>query len=293
MTSFDYIVAIYNPNSTNNAEQKAKHFKKRAADAGYKVVLQPTGHRGHAVEIAKKVVKEYTRPLLISVSGDGGYNELINGVLTAKHGTKKEPVVAIIAAGNANDHKRTTRGDTPLLTLVKRGNPRPLDLLHLDAGKVQRYAHSYIGFGITPDVGIELNKHDLNRFLEIILVLRSFASFTPFRIHRDGSEQAYANLIFANVSSMSKVLKLDTAANTLRDGKFEVIADEWKGKMRLLLHLLKLVIVGHQHAPKFTQYQFTTVDPLTYVQLDGEIEKISKNTTVTITAKQAALLSLY
>lgn len=290
---FDHIIAIYNPNSTNDAETKAKNFATRAKKSGYRVKLYPTTHRGHASEIAHEIVEQYHHPLLISVSGDGGYNELINGVMRAKRGTQKEPVVAIIAAGNANDHKRLTRGDTPLLRLIKSHRVRPLDLLRLRAGALDRYAHSYIGLGITPEVGIELNKHDLNRFTEVKLILKTFRRFRPFALKRDGSNRRYANLIFANISGMSKVIKLDPEANKLGDGKFEVIAEPWRGKLRLIAHLLKLVIFGSPESPQYKTYSFTTVDAITPVQLDGEIEELIKGADVTVTAQNDAILSLY
>lgn len=291
---FDCIVAIYNPNSTNDAKDKAESLRDEAATHDIKIKLVPTDHPGHAAEIAKDVVASHTSPLLISVSGDGGYNELINGVTGATiHTKKKQPTVAILAAGNANDHKRSTRGDTPLIELIRKGVPRPLDLLRVQAGTLDRYAHSYIGFGITPEVGVQLNKHELNRINEVTLVFRSLARFQPFRIKRQNSITSYSNLIFANISGMSKVIKLDTTGNKLRDGKFEVIADEWHGRWRLVFHLLKLVVVGHRHAPKFEQYTFETVDLETLVQLDGEVEKIPAKTSVHVTAERGAVLSLY
>lgn len=292
-TAFDHIIAIYNPNSTNDAATKARDFQQAAQRAGFDVTLTETTHAGHAEEIAQNIVRRYQQPLLISVSGDGGYNELINGVMQAKSNTTKQPVVAIIAAGNANDHKRTTRGDTPLLELMQAGATKQLDLLRLQTSTLDRYAHSYIGLGITPDVGRALNKHDLNRFLEVKLVWESFREFTPFSIVRDGKTRRYANLLFANVSSMSKILTLDPEANDLNDGKFELIVEPWRGKRQLLAHLIKLVIMGHPKAPQYSTYSFTIASDTTHVQLDGEIKKLPPNTEVTILSQQSAVLSLY
>jgi diacylglycerol kinase family enzyme len=292
MSHFDTITAIYNPNSTNDAATKAQDFARAAAERGVEVELFETDHPGHAAEIVQDIIAAHDAPLLVSVSGDGGYNELINGVMRATKNTRKSPVVAILAAGNANDHKRTTRGDTPLLELIVRAAPLPLDLLRLQTEQLDRYAHSYIGLGITSTVGIQLNKHDLNRFNEIGLVIHSLASFAPFRIKRDGIVTAYSNLLFANVDSMSKVIKLDTADNSVHDGKFEVISDVWRGKLRLLLHLLRLVLFGHAHTPQYSQYEFTTVEN-TAVQMDEEIETLSSGVLVSITAQKAAILSLY
>ena len=291
--TYDHIVAIYNPNSTNDAPAKAADFRDDAARAGVIVQLIETDHAGHAIEIAHDIVSKYDHPLLISVSGDGGYNELINGVIAAKKNTQRRPVVAILAAGNANDQKRATREDTPLLDLILHDEPRPLDLLRLQTDMIYRYAHSYIGLGFTPEVGIELNRHELNRWREIQLVFRSLTRFSPFHITRDNTTNTYASIIFANIRHMSKVLKLDTASNDLQDGKFELIAAPWHGKFRLVMHFLRLATFGAPETPQFHTYSFTTIDSKTPVQLDGEIESIPKDTKVTITAESNTVLSLY
>lgn len=289
---YDTIAAIYNPNSTNDASTKAALFQQSAGRAGIDVRLIETSHPGHPEHIASDIVKQFEHPLLISVSGDGGYNELINGVMKAKKGTEKQPVVAILAAGNANDHKHATR-DTALLDLILHGEPKNLDLLRLQAGHLDRYAHSYIGFGFTPAVGIELNRHALNRWREIQLIFRSFTKFSPFHIMRYTAQTTYASMVFANIRRMSKILQLDTVSNDLQDGKFELIAAPWNGKWRLIVHFIRLAIFGAPKAPQYHVYSFTTIDAKTPVQLDGEIESLPKNTEVTITAEQKVILSLY
>lgn len=287
------IVVIYNPNSTNNAAAKAKRFYRVAQKSGYTVRLLATTHAGHAREIARELTVRYKRPLIIASSGDGGYNEVINGVMDGKTDSPSHrPVVAVIAAGNANDHKRMTRGSTPLITLLKRNDPKPLELLHLSCGDVKRYAHSYIGLGITPEVGIELNRHDLNRWREIAIVLGAFWRFQPFRIVRQGKKLKLSSLIFANIAGMAKAIKLDIRGNSLSDGKFEVITFRYRGKLILLLDMLRSVIRGNAKAPQVSSYSFTTTAK-TPVQLDGEIEMLPSNRKATVRCVQGQVESLY
>lgn len=290
MARYDHIAAIYNPNSTNDARSKAENFKIAAKKRGFTVTLTPTDHPGHAIELAKEICKKYRSPLLVSVSGDGGYNELVNGVMQAqKYSPNTNPVVAIIAAGNANDHKRTTRGDTPLVELLE-GSPKPLDLILLEAGPTKRYAHSYIGLGITPKVGVELNRHELNFWREIMIVIKSFRTFKPFSIIIDGTTHRFGSIVFANVNGMAKVLKLTDDA-PLRDGKFNIIRLPYHGTGRLLLDLF-LMTLRARPAPEANKFVFTT-DAKTPVQLDGEIEQLDASTEVTITSVKEAILSLY
>lgn len=204
---YDFIATIFNPNSTNNAEKKAEDFAKQAEANGFKVELIATKKAGHAYEIAKSLVEKYKRPLIISASGDGGYNEVINGIIDGKkQSPSSQPVCAIIAAGNANDHKRLTRQSTPLIKLLKANKPRHIDLIKLSYSGFSRHAHSYIGLGITPKIGLELNRHDLNRLREMLIVVKSFYKFRPFFIRRDGQRQKLSSLVFANIPGIFTTL---------------------------------------------------------------------------------------
>ena len=291
MAQFDRIIAIYNPNSTNNAAEKAEQFKTAAKKAGFTVHLFKTTHAGHAEEIAFAVAKQYTRPLIISVSGDGGYNEVVNGVMRAKHtDNTKRPVVAVIGAGNANDHKRTTRGNTPLLTLIKRDKPKLIDLVRLTTKDIERYAHSYIGLGITPEVGIELNKHSLSFVKELQIILKTFRDFTPFEIIIDGKRKRLGSLVFANIPGMAKVIKLSDKP-TLSDGEFDIVKLSYRGKWRLILDMLLLAIRAKRSRSASTS-TFRTTSKLP-VQLDGEIEELAARSEVVIESIHEAIESLY
>ncbi|ODU07452.1 MAG: hypothetical protein ABS81_01530 [Pseudonocardia sp. SCN 72-86] len=94
----------------------------------------------------------------MSVSGDGGYDEVVDGVTQAGD---TSTVCAVMAAGNANDHRRATR-ERPPADAIAAGEVRNLDLLRLTVGEGPdaevRYARSYIGVGLTPIVAIDLEK---------------------------------------------------------------------------------------------------------------------------------------
>ena len=82
MSPFDRIVIIFNPQSTGDAPRRPRSCGRtwRVASRTCRCDLRPTEHAGHAREIAREVAAT-GRPLLVSVSGDGGYNEVVNGVL--------------------------------------------------------------------------------------------------------------------------------------------------------------------------------------------------------------------
>lgn len=299
MPSFDHIAIIFNPGSTGDAPQLAENLAeaidKNHETIGIKAALTPTEYAGHAIELARDVALKYKRPLIVSVSGDGGYNEVINGAMQAKQQSPNaRPVTAVVGAGNANDHRRVMR-DEPLIELIKAGEPRSFDLLHIAASAkgydLSRYAHSYIGFGVTPQVGNELNKHGKSLFQEIKTILKTYRAYAPFTIERDGGKILLDNLLFANINEMAKLIKLDDE-NTVRDGKFEVIELRHRSKLRMLGTLLRAAVVGLKNTPSYQTYHLKCLEALP-IQLDGEIEKLPANCDVTVTSAARAIDSLF
>lgn len=299
MSAFDHIAIIYNPNSTGDAPEMAKQLANQIDDE-YKTIkvkasLTPTERARHAIELARDIALQHSHPLIISVSGDGGYNEIVNGAMQAKHEKSScNPVVAVVGAGNANDHRRVMR-DEPLIELIKKQNIRSFDLLCIEVDEkdfsLKRYAHSYIGFGVTPSVGNELNKVEKSILTEIQSILKTYRKYAPFKITRNGITTTLDNLVFANINEMAKFIKLDEE-NTVHDGKFEIIELEHRSKLHMVGTLLKAAILGFKHPPSFSQYSFTVLDALP-IQCDGEIEKLPANVKVTVTSKHAAIDSLY
>lgn len=300
MKVFDHIAIIYNPKSTGDASKIAKDLAD-SVNGHYEVVqkratLYPTKRAGDAIELAYDIAQKYARPLIVSVSGDGGYNEVINGVMAAKKlFPAQQPVVAVMGAGNANDHERVVRDNTPLIRLIRKADIKSIDLISLTAESddfaLSRYAHSYIGFGITPEVGHELNKHEKTRWNEMWLTLKTLKNFTPFTVVRDKVSTQYDSLLFANINEMAKFVKLDDK-NTMHDNKFEVVAVRHRGKLHTIKAIGGALLSGFQSPPSFSKYQFRLPDAQP-VQLDGEIEQLPANTSVTIHSHHAAIDSLY
>jgi diacylglycerol kinase (ATP) len=207
---FDRIVLIYSPVNRRVpltlAESVRRELGHRLPDVP--VALQATQHAGHARELASDAATT-GRPLIIAVSGDGVYNEVVNGVLDAS-GTGA--LAAVAAGGNANDHRRSTRR-MPLLDAIvaahARGRARHLDLLRLTVrsagGEWNQYAHSYIVFGLTPLMAIGLKRDRKRTVAELLSVLRIFSTFMPVEILRtDGRRELYDSLVFANVARIAK-----------------------------------------------------------------------------------------
>ena len=106
MRPFDRVVLIFNPASTGDASALAAELRdelqRRQPDLP--VTLQPTEHAGHARDLARDAART-GRPLLVSVSGDGGYNEVVDGTMQAGNDAA---VCAVLPAGTP-----TTTGAPP------------------------------------------------------------------------------------------------------------------------------------------------------------------------------------
>src|SRR6478672_13590354 len=126
---FHKAVVIYNPNSTGDSEKNAKQFaddlKNESSEISIEIVA--TKYAGHAEEIAAEYADE-KNTIIISSSGDGGYNEVINGSLSGK----AECAVAVLPSGNANDHHRAVGSDNLAESIIK-GQTIKIEAIKLSA----------------------------------------------------------------------------------------------------------------------------------------------------------------
>lgn len=293
MSPFDRIVIIFNPQSTGDAPRSAEDLRAELARRLPAVPLDlcPTRHAGHARDLAREAAGR-GRPLVVSVSGDGGYNEVVDGVMQAGN---DQAVCAVRAAGNANDHRRVTR-ERPLADAIVAGDVRRIDLLRLTVGTGPgarvRYAHSYIGVGLTPVVAVDLEKGGKGSWKEIISVVRAFSRFRPFPIRlEDGRRRTIDSLLFANIDEMAKYATLSEDSRP-DDGRFEVITQRRTGKLRVLATAIRAATQGLGPQPSATHYAFTTLAPMP-LQLDGELMELDADTPVAVDIAPRALATLF
>ncbi|MDL2341791.1 MAG: diacylglycerol kinase family protein [Patescibacteria group bacterium] len=288
MSAFTKAFVIFNPNSTGDSKTIAETFcqQLRELQPACNVTLTETTHAGHGEELGYELAKKGKDTLLVSVSGDGGYNELVNGVMKAVDEGSEAPICAVLPGGNANDHYSFI-AKRPLIDAIAAEGLTRLDLLKVEASAT-RYAHSYVGLGLTPLVAVELNKHKLSAIKELWLSLKTFWQFKPFKIVESGKQRTFDSLIMANIGVMAKHLTLDPDAGPPKDGLFEVLRWPHNHKLRLVQQLAKAAI-GKTNSPKSVEkFEFTTVLPMP-MQLDGELQKLKADQPVTVTSAAGTL----
>jgi len=283
---FDAVEIVFNPNSTGDAQERAEELAEQLAERAPELParLRPTERAGHGREIARDAARG-GRPLLVSVSGDGGYNDVVNGLMEAG---ADAAYAAVLAAGNANDHRRVTK-ERPLIDGIVEGDVSRLDLLKMtaDDDREVRYAHSYIGLGITPVVALELEKGGKGSIREIVSTIRSFARFRPFEIETDAGRESLDSLILANIREMAKFAELSDEGEP-DDGRFELIMLRHAAKWRMLAIAVRAALRGLGPQPTAREFRFRTVDPMP-VQVDGEVADLGHGVTVTVEIAPGAL----
>lgn len=293
--TFSNIIIIYNPKSTGNSKKNAvelrRELKKRLKNTT--VELLATKYAGHAEKLGAKYANQKDT-LLVSSSGDGGYNELINGVLSQKN---NNVALSVLPSGNANDHFRATTSGS-LLDQIVAGKTTKIDVLELEAtinSKTwTRYAHSYIGVGLTAYIGKKLTVAKLNPLNEKWLVVKYLLRFQHVSLKITSWQQKkfyrYQSLVVANIDRMSKVIRLDDDAST-NDGMFEIYAIGSKALFSLLKVLLRASMTGKKLTARAKSINFVSKHQFE-VQCDGEVFKLDKNQKVAIKIQPGLLKTI-
>ena len=288
---FDRVVLVFNPAKTGMADWISGLQRELTAELpDLQVDLMPTEFAGHARDLARSAAASGA-PFIVSVSGDGGYNEVVNGVMDVPASLA---VCTVLPAGNANDHHRSMMA-RPLAEAIREGRVHHIDLLRVTFGGAHlgevRYAHSYVGFGLTPLMAIGIDKGGKGKILELLSVARTLSHLRPFELVRaDGATARFDSLILANIARMAKYGTV-SEANHPDDGRFEVVTLPHSGRWRMALMTLRAVTVGLGHQPSVSSYAFTTRDAVP-CQIDGEVVHVPAGTHVQVESAKGALATV-
>lgn len=288
MRSIDHVVVIFNPKSTRAKKDLVPKFQRQLKKAApdLKVTVIETKRAGHAEEIASTYANE-NNTVLLCASGDGVYNEVVNGVFS-KSGD--HPLLGVIPSGNANDHFHSVAKGSMIERIIK-GKSRSLDVLSVEftdgkGHKKTRFAHSYIGLGLTSYIRKELDEKDVNSFTEKIVATRAFVDSKPVRIRRLSEVLEIDSLVFANISTIAKFFKIKNSSP--QDGKFEVHIVHHSTQLHKAGEILRIGTKKSAVKSRSVAYAFTLLDAGS-IQLDGEVRKLAKNTRVVVSLEPSIL----
>jgi len=290
---FSKINIIYNPLSSRDSKTLALGLQTRLQKAitDTEINCIPTDHPGHARELARETALNEDRPLIVSASGDGGYNEVINGVMDAG---KTRAVCAVLPAGNANDHSRAIQKQ-PLHKAIAKGSLRHIDLLrvtitHPDQDPLVHYAHSYAGLGLTPAMAEMLKDYKQKFAKEFLQIVKMYPKTESIKIKHLGKELELDNLLFANTYQMAKVLTL--SPKTLpNDGMFEVISFPSNHKIKMAQNIVKAAVSKLKVIQSQRVYRFILLHDAR-MQFDGELIEIKQGSKIVVESAYRALTTI-
>jgi len=253
--------------------------------AGVPTELRPTKRAHHALHIAEEYADKNPHGMVISSSGDGGYHEVVNGILNSNN---PQVVAGVLASGNANDHFNFMhQNDKDTIKRIKAGDQQTIDLIKVKTPNWTRYAHSYVGLGITSQIGKELTKHDLNPFIEILLVLKHIFVIRKVKVRIWGRNRTYDSLVFSNIGKMSKYFTLSNEASAT-DGKFEITRIKSSAPLGIFRYFFRAGTSRIDIAPQAKRYTFRALRNM-HIQLDGEIYTILSGDRVVVTSERQKL----
>ena len=99
-----YHFIVNTKSRTGKAKKLWEEIKRELDDHSVKYDYQVTEYAGHAVEIARKLVRKYEAPVkIVVIGGDGTFNEVINGI---KNHEKVQ--LGYIPTGSGNEYLRNS-----------------------------------------------------------------------------------------------------------------------------------------------------------------------------------------
>ena len=231
---------LCNPSSGSNDKEKIiKEFKEVLKNQGYESEVVYTKYSGHA----KKIVAEIEKPdLLVSLGGDGTFNEVVTGNLHRK----EKILLTHIPLGTTNDLGAIFgMGKDPVenLKMSLEGNVKAIDICQINDQPFVYVA----ALGKFTDVAYDTPrnlKEKLGYFAYMINALKSFNQKTHlFEMTYTANGETYKGLYsFALICNASRMGGLEVLQDVkMNDGKFEVLLSNITTKKDIIrsLYLLK------------------------------------------------------
>ena len=195
----------------------------RFSQAGYLVRLFITTRAGDACQVAAECSGEYD--LVVCAGGDGTLNEVVNGLMTLE----KRPPIGYLPNGSTNDFATSLKlSSNPSMAAAAIASGRAT---HLDIGRFNTRFFAYVAsFGAFTKASYsapQAAKNALGHLAYILQGITDLDSLHPYRAKIEADGEVFAGeFIFGavcNSTSLAGLVKLDSKAVQMDDGKFELL----------------------------------------------------------------------
>lgn len=283
-------VFIYNPNSGKKTKKKIKQvadfskIEKIFNEHNYDVEFIETEYAGHAKEIVKNL-----KPvdLVISVGGDGTYNETMSGNFLRK----EKLVLSHLPYGTTNDIGTMFGLGKNLyknIELILTGEVKEIDICTVNG---QPFTYS-AGFGIFMNIPYETKRSLKKKIGHAAYILKAVKDFIIYKAHlyeasyEVNGEKYHGLYSFCLISNANRVAGIKFYNDVkLNDNRFEVLFCNIRKRKNIVKSFLYLTTKGD--IAKVPGFYFHKTDKLkiTFHEklkkpwcVDGEKYEIEKNT---------------
>ena len=248
-------VVIYNPNSGNTIKKRnIKTYKSIIENHGYSVTFIGTEYKGHAKEIVSHI--GYV-DLVISMGGDGTFNEIVHGNLCRK----KRLVLAHIPIGTTNDvgvmfgYGKEKKKN---IDLCLKGEIKGMDIPLINGRPFVYVA----GFGKFMNIPYDTPRDLKKKYGHLAYMfggLKDFFSHTKNQLveYEVNGKKIKGLYSFMLISSATRIAGLNNFYKDVKldDDSFEVLLCTYTRKIDILRAMAMLIVTDAEHVDGFESYR--------------------------------------
>ncbi len=248
-------VVIYNPNSGNTIKKRnIKTYKSIIENHGYSVTFIGTEYKGHAKEIVSHI--GYV-DLVISMGGDGTFNEIVHGNLCRK----KRLVLAHILIGTTNDVGVMFGYGKDIeknIDLCLKGEIKGMDIPLINGRPFVYVA----GFGKFMNIPYDTPRDLKKKYGHLAYMfggLKDFFSHTKNQMveYEVNGKKIKGLYSFMLISSATRIAGLNNFYKDVKldDDSFEVLLCTYTRKIDILRAMAMLIVTDASHVDGFESYR--------------------------------------
>ncbi len=248
-------VVIYNPNSGNTIKKRnIKTYKSIIENHGYSVTFIGTEYKGHAKEIVSHI--GYV-DLVISMGGDGTFNEIVHGNLCRK----KRLVLAHIPIGTTNDVGVMFGYGKDIeknIDLCLNGEIKGMDIPLINGRPFVYVA----GFGKFMNIPYDTPRDLKKKYGHLAYMfggLKDFFSHTKNQMveYEVNGKKIKGLYSFMLISSATRIAGLNNFYKDVKldDDSFEVLLCTYTRKIDILRAMAMLIVTDAEHVDGFESYR--------------------------------------